>query len=87
MTKIHKDIAMHLMECVQDEEYSDQAVIKVGWLTSSSLFHPRTQDQSSKLVTMSTNIDTDTDENYITENTVTATMKLNISSNWNKTSE
>ena len=53
MTKIHKDIAMHLMECVQDEEYSDQAVIKVGWLTSSSLFHPRTQDQSSKLVTMS----------------------------------
>ena len=30
MTKIHKDIAMHLMECVQDEEYSDQAVIKVG---------------------------------------------------------
>jgi len=30
MTKIHKDIAMHLMECVQDEEYSDQAIIKVG---------------------------------------------------------
>lgn len=83
MTKIHKDIAMHLMECVQDEEYSDQAVIKVGWLTSSSLFHSRTQDQSSKLVTM--NINTDTDENYITENT--ATMKLNISSNWNKKSE
>ena len=31
MTKIHKDIAMHLMECVQDEEYSDQVIIKVGY--------------------------------------------------------
>ena len=31
MTKIHKDIAMHLMECVQDEEYTDQATIKVGY--------------------------------------------------------
>jgi len=31
MTKIHKDIAMHLMECVQDEEYTDQATVKVGY--------------------------------------------------------
>ncbi len=30
MTKLHKDIAMKLMECVQDEEYTDQATIKVG---------------------------------------------------------
>ena len=30
MTKLHKDIAMRLMECVGDEEYSDQAVVKVS---------------------------------------------------------
>ena len=29
MTKIHKDIAMHLMECAEDEEFTDQAVVKV----------------------------------------------------------
>lgn len=29
MTKIHKDIAMRLMEVVNDEEYSDQQVVKV----------------------------------------------------------
>ncbi len=29
MTKLHKDIAMKLMESVQDEEYTDQAAIKV----------------------------------------------------------
>lgn len=28
MTKIHKDVAMHLMECVEDEEFTDQAVVK-----------------------------------------------------------
>ncbi len=30
MTKLHKDIAMRLMECVQDDSLSDQAVIKVS---------------------------------------------------------
>ena len=30
MTKIHKDVAMHLMECVEDEEFTDQAVVKVS---------------------------------------------------------
>lgn len=29
MTKIHKDIAMRLMEVVNDEEYSEQQVVKV----------------------------------------------------------
>ena len=29
MTKLHRDIAMHLLECVQDEEFADQAIIKV----------------------------------------------------------
>ncbi len=29
MTKLHKDIAMRLMESVQDDSLSDQAVIKV----------------------------------------------------------
>ena len=35
MTKIHKDIAMRLMECVNDEEYSDQAIVKVSIILSS----------------------------------------------------
>ena len=30
MTKQHKDIAMNLMESVQDEELSDQGTIKVN---------------------------------------------------------
>lgn len=30
MTKLHKDIAVKLMEYVQDDSLSDQAVIKVG---------------------------------------------------------
>ncbi len=30
MTKLHKDIAMRLMESVQDDGLSDQAVIKVN---------------------------------------------------------
>ncbi len=29
MTKIHKDIAMRLMECANSIEYSDQAIVKV----------------------------------------------------------
>ena len=29
MTKIHKDIAMRLMEVVNDEEYTEQQVVKV----------------------------------------------------------
>lgn len=29
MTKLHRDIAMRLLECVQDEEFTDQATIKV----------------------------------------------------------
>ena len=29
MTKLHRDIAMHLLECVNDEEFTDQAIIKV----------------------------------------------------------
>ena len=35
MTKIHKDIAMRLIECVNDEEYSDQAIVKVSIILSS----------------------------------------------------
>lgn len=30
MTKIHKEIAMHMMECVQDEKFTDQATVKVS---------------------------------------------------------
>ena len=44
MTKIHKDIAMHLMECAQDEEYSDQATVKVGY--PMFLFLPKLHMQS-----------------------------------------
>ena len=29
MSKIHKDLAMRMMECLQDEEMSDQATVKV----------------------------------------------------------
>ena len=29
MTKLHKDIAMHMIECVQSEDYTDSATIKV----------------------------------------------------------
>ena len=29
MTKLHRDIAMRLLECVQDEEFTDQATVKV----------------------------------------------------------
>lgn len=36
MTKLHKDIAMRLMECVKDESMSDQAVIKVRQLTMAN---------------------------------------------------
>ena len=35
MTKIHKDIAMRLMEVVNDEEYSDQQVVKVGLINET----------------------------------------------------
>ena len=30
MTKLHRDIAMRLLECVQDEEFTDQATVKVS---------------------------------------------------------
>lgn len=30
MTKLHKEIAMRLLECTQDEEFTDQATIKVS---------------------------------------------------------
>ena len=33
MTKLHKDIAMYLMQCAGDEEYTDQAVVKVHTYT------------------------------------------------------
>lgn len=29
MTKLHKDIAMKLMDSVNNEEYTDQAIVKV----------------------------------------------------------
>ena len=29
MTKLHRDIAVRLLECVEDEEFTDQATIKV----------------------------------------------------------
>ena len=29
MTKLHKDIAIHMMQCVQSEEHSDNSTIKV----------------------------------------------------------
>ncbi|CAI8050712.1 hypothetical protein GBAR_LOCUS27818 [Geodia barretti] len=28
MTKLHKDIAIHMMQCVQSEEHSDNSTIK-----------------------------------------------------------
>ena len=38
MTKLHKDIAMHMMECVQSQEYSDGAAIKVWFLLISKAY-------------------------------------------------
>lgn len=32
MTKLHKEIAMKLMESVNDEDTSDQAIIKVNYI-------------------------------------------------------
>lgn len=29
MTKLHRDIAVRLLECVKDDEFTDQATIKV----------------------------------------------------------
>ncbi len=29
LTKLHRDIAMRLLECVEDEEFTDQATVKV----------------------------------------------------------
>lgn len=29
MTKLHKDIIFHLMQCVQNESLSDNAIVKV----------------------------------------------------------
>lgn len=29
MTKLHKDIAMHMMQCVQSDQYTDSTTIKV----------------------------------------------------------
>jgi len=38
MTKLHKDIAMHLLECVDDQDFTDQATVKVS--NDSSLCTP-----------------------------------------------
>lgn len=37
MTKLHKDIAMHMMECVQSQDYNDVAAVKVR---ASVIAHP-----------------------------------------------
>ena len=29
MTKLHKDVAVRLIQCTEDEEFTDQATIKV----------------------------------------------------------
>lgn len=39
MTKLHKDIAMHMMQCVQSEEYTDSTTIKVTPLTACFEVH------------------------------------------------
>lgn len=49
MTKLHKDIAMHMMECVQSQDYTDSAAVKVrasviahlSYLTQFILYHYR----------------------------------------------
>ena len=33
MTKLHKDIAMKLMDSVNNEEYTDQAIVKVCYIS------------------------------------------------------
>ena len=30
MTKLHKDIAMHMMQCVQSEDHTDTSTVKVS---------------------------------------------------------
>ena len=30
MTKLHKDIAVHLLECVNDQDFTDQATVKAS---------------------------------------------------------
>ena len=38
MTKLHKDIAVHMMQCAQSEEHSDNSTIKVTrWVQSNCL--------------------------------------------------
>lgn len=39
MTKLHKDIAMHMMQCAQSEEHSDNSTIKVTPQTIPSTLH------------------------------------------------
>jgi FKBP-type peptidyl-prolyl cis-trans isomerase len=31
MTKLHKDVAVRLIQCTEDEEFTDQATIKVHY--------------------------------------------------------
>ena len=39
MTKLHKDIAMHMMQCVQSEDHADSATIKVSHSSSYTCTH------------------------------------------------
>ena len=38
MTKLHKDIAVRLIQCTEDEEFTDQATIKVPILLKHDLY-------------------------------------------------
>lgn len=37
MTKLHKDVAVRLIQCTEDEEFTDQATIKVLIILKYSL--------------------------------------------------
>jgi len=48
MTKLHRDIAVRLLECVQDQEFTEQATVKVtclpcSWLLWSFSFYRGTE--------------------------------------------
>lgn len=40
MTKLHRDIAVRLLQCVEDEEFTNQATVKVEYYVYPPLLRP-----------------------------------------------
>ena len=53
MTKLHKDIAVRLIQCTEDEEFTDQATIKVSLPLKHSKSSPLHLSLSFSLLTPS----------------------------------